>query len=127
MIRDLYVIRPTTKMNTNTDSSRSRETFWGTRANTWENGPVERKQNLTPVAQRSSISGPTKLVSHYTDKYVSSSGSDAPYTVQVQMDAGLTETQQLVFILCLTIQPNTNSLFDPLFGNDYQIECKENI
>jgi len=39
----------------------------------------------------------------------------------------LSETQQFVFILCLTIQPNTNSLFDPLFGTDYQIEYKENI
>ena len=98
----------------------------GDPGNTWENGPVERKRNQTPVARRSSIRGPT-LVSHYTDKYVSSSGSDAQYTVQVQMDAGLTETQQFVSVLCLTIQPNTNSLFDPLFGTDYQIEYKENI
>jgi len=49
------------------------ETFWGTRTNTWENRPVERKRNLTPVAQRSRISGPT-LVPDYTDKYVSGSG-----------------------------------------------------
>jgi len=55
------------------------------------------------------------------------SSSDAPFTVQVQMDAGVTETQQFVFVLCLTIQQNTNSLFDPLFGSDYQIEYEENI
>ena len=45
---------------------------------------------------------------------------------QVQMDC-VTETQQFVFVLCLTIHPNMNSLFDPLFGTDYQIEYEENI
>jgi len=45
----------------------------------------------------------------------------------MQTDAGVTETQQFVFILCLTIQLNTNSLFDPLFGTDYHKEYEENI
>ena len=49
------------------------------------------------------------------------------YVKKVQMDAGVTETQQFVFVLCLTIQLNMNSLFDTLFGTDYQIEYEENI
>lgn len=54
---------------------------------------------------------------------VINSSSDAPHTVQVHVDAGVTETQQFVFVLCLIIQPNTNSLF----GTNYQIEYEENI